>query len=116
MTSKAMKKKELEALLSQKEAPTVRKNVDVVLSPDITRNAARLKKQREDRRQMIWCTLAVLVFAGAMAVLGVMLKTGENMQEIAKTAGLIVLGGMGTILLCAPMLAWSADEEGRNEV
>lgn len=110
-----MTKQELEALLAAKEAPTARNNVDVVLSPDITRNAARLKKRREDRRQMILCTLAVLVFVGATVVLGVMLKRAENPKEILRAAGLIVLGGMGMFLLCAPMLAWYADEEARSE-
>ena len=116
MTPRNMTKKELEALLSAKEAPTARKNVDTLLSPDITRNAARLKKQREDRRQTIWCLLAVLVFAAGAVVLGVLLKTGENPQAVLRSAGLAVLGGMGVFLLCSPMLAWSADEEGRSEV
>ena len=111
-----MTKKELEALLAAKEAPTSRNNVDAVLSPDITRNAARLKKAREDRRQKLCCLLAVLVFAAGAVVLGVLIGNSENPQALLRAAGLVVLGGMGLFLLCAPMLAWSADEEARNEV
>ena len=111
-----MNKKELEALLAAKEAPTSRNNVDAVLSPDITRNAARLKKAREDRRQKLFCLLAVLVFAASMVGLGVILANAENPQAILRAAGIALLGGMGLFLLCAPLLAWSADEEARNEV
>lgn len=110
-----MTKKELETLLSQKTDIPARANTALVLSPALTRHAARLKKQREDRIQTALCILAALVFLAAMLALGWMLKNAEEPQTILQTVGYVILGGMTTVLLCAPALAWCTDEERKNE-
>lgn len=111
-----MTQKELQALLSQKIDAPVRKNTALVLSPALTRHAARLRKRREDKIQTALCILAAVVFIGAMIALGWVLKDAEHPQDILQTAGWIALGGMATLLLCAPVLAWFSDEERKNEV
>ena len=55
-----MTEKELEMMLSQKVPAAPRENVSIVLSPDITRNAMRLKKLRHDRLQTVLCLLAAI--------------------------------------------------------
>ena len=57
-----MTDKELERLLAKKESSAPRGNVSLVLSPDITRNAMRLKKLRHDRIQTILCIAAAIIF------------------------------------------------------
>ena len=110
-----MTKKELETLLSQKTDIPTRTNTAIVLSPALTRHAARLKKRRDDRIQTALCILAVLVFFAASLVLVWTMKNAENPQAILQTVGYAALGGMTIVLLCAPALAWCTDEERKNE-
>ena len=52
-----MTEKEIQQLLAVKTGAADRQNVSLVLSPDITRNAMRMKKLRHDRRQAALCAL-----------------------------------------------------------
>ena len=110
-----MTQKELETLLSHKTDIPTRDNTALVLSPALTRHAARLKKRRDDRIQTALCILAALVFLAAMLALGWSIKNAQDPQTILHTVGYVVLGGMATVLLCAPALAWYTDEERKNE-
>ena len=110
-----MTEKELELLLAGKESAPARQNVSIVLSPDITRNAMRLKKLRRDRIQALICCAAALVFILAAAGLAVYLKNAENPESILRPALMMIGGGMGITLLLAPALAWNADEEQKNQ-
>ena len=110
-----MTEKEIERLLAQKVPAAPRGNVSLVLSPDITRNAMRLKKLRHDRMQTVLCLLAAVVFLAAAAGLAVYLKSAENPEAVLKTLLLAAGTGMGLVLLLSPALAWFSDEERRNE-
>ena len=110
-----MTEKEIERLLAQKVPASPRGNVSIVLSPDITRNAMRLKKLRHDRMQTVICLLAAVVFLAAAAALGLYLKTCEAPEAAMKTLLMSAGAGMGLVLLLSPALAWFSDEERRNE-
>lgn len=110
-----MTEKELEMMLSQKVPAAPRENVSIVLSPDITRNAMRLKKLRHDRLQTVLCLLAAIVFLAAAAGLGLYLKTFEAPEAALRTLLMAAGAGMGLVLLLSPALAWFSDEERKNE-
>jgi len=110
-----MTDKELELLLSQKEGAPSRRNVSIVLSPDITRSAMRLKKKRQDRIQTALCVLAALVFTALAGGLMYAASISENPEAILRPALIAAGGAMGMTLLLAPILAWFSDEERRNE-
>ena len=110
-----MTEKELEMMLSQKVPAAPRGNVSLVLSPDITRNAMRLKKLRHDRLQTVLCLLAAIVFLAAAAVLAVYLKSAENPEALLKSVLMVAAGGMALTLLLSPALAWFSDDERKNE-
>ena len=110
-----MTEKELDRLLAKKEPASLRKNVSVVLSPDITRNAMRLKKLRRDRMQAIACTLAALVFLIAAGGIMLYARTAENPESLLRPVQAIAAGGMALVLLLSPALAWfSGSEEERT--
>lgn len=110
-----MTEQELKLLLAAKSEAKPRKNVSVVLSPDITRNAMRLKKLRRDRIQAMICALAGLIFLLAAAGAALYLKNTENWESAARMILLIAAGGMVLTLLMAPALAWFTGAERRNE-
>ena len=110
-----MTDKDLERLLAQKETSPGRQNVSLVLSPDITRNAMRLKKLRRDRIQALLCAAAALLFILAAAGLAVYLSTAEQPETVLRPVLLMAAGGMGMTLLLAPALAWFTDEKRKNE-
>ena len=110
-----MTEKELEMMLSQKETPAPRKNVSLVLSPDVTRNAMRLKKRRRDRLQTILFCAAALVFLMAAGGILFYLMNAENPESLLRPILTTAAGGMGLVLLLSPALAWFADDERRNE-
>ena len=110
-----MTEKEIERLLAQKVPASPRRNVSIVLSPDITRNAMRLKKLRHDRLQTVICVLAAIVFLATAAGLAVYLKSAENPESLRKSVLMFAAGGMVLTLLLSPALAWFSDEERRNE-
>jgi len=110
-----MTNQELERLLSQKEDAPARENIALVLSPDITRNAMRLKKLRRDRRQALLCVLAGIVFLLAAGGIMYLLKTSENPETLMKPIMTGAAGCMILTLLLAPALAWFAEEERKNE-
>lgn len=109
-----MTEKTLEGLLSKKTEAPARKNVSVLLSPDITRSAMRLKKRRQDRIQAVLCLLAALVFAALTGGLIYMTGISEHPGEILRPAATAALSAMGLTLLLAPALAWYS-EENKNE-
>lgn len=111
-----MTEKELEMMLSQKEAPAPRKNVSLVLSPDITRNAMRLKKRRRDRLQTVLFCAAALIFLIAAGVILLYAMKAENTEALLRPVIAAAAGGMGLVLLLSPALAWVTDDERRNEV
>lgn len=111
-----MTDQKLESLLSQKEASPARANVPVVLSPQITRNALRLKKRWHDRRQALLCVLIALLFvlvAGGAAFYILVLSPDRAaaLHKAAVGAGVC----MGLTLLLAPALAYFSDEERTKE-
>lgn len=110
-----MTDKELEFLLSRKAQPVARENLSLVLSAQTARTAARLRKRRADRRQLMLCLAAALVFVAAAAGLMVMLKHAESPETILRPAVYAVLGGMGLTLILAPAIAWFSDEDRKNE-
>ena len=110
-----MTEKELEMMLAQKVPSEPRGNISLVLSPDITRNAMRLKKRRRDRIQNVLCCAAVLVFILAAVGLGLYLKNSEAPEAAMKTLLMSAGAGMGLVLLLSPALAWFSDEERKNE-
>lgn len=110
-----MTEKEIQQLLAVKTGAADRQNVSLVLSPDITRNAMRLKKLRHDRMQAMICALAGLIFLAAAAGLAVYLKSAENPEAALRPFLLLMGGGMGLTLLLAPALAWFTGAERRNE-
>lgn len=110
-----MTEKEIERLLAQKVPAAPRGNVSIVLSPDITRNAMRLKKLRHDRLQAVLCLLAAIVFLAAATGLGLYLKTCEAPEAALRTLLMAAGAGMGLVLLLSPALAWFSDEERKNE-
>lgn len=110
-----MTDKELELLLAKKEASPGRQNVSLVLSPDITRNAMRLKKLKRDRIQGAICCAAAVVFLLAMAGMAVYLKNASDPQAALRPVLMIIGGGMILTLLLSPALAWFTDEERKNE-
>ncbi len=106
-----MTDKELERLLSSKEilpadAPE-RKNVSLVLSPHIVRNAAILKKRRHDRIQALLCILCALLFMGAFAFVFFCAQDPAQSVRIILAAA---AAGMALTLLCAPVLAWHEEK------
>ena len=102
---------ELARLLSEKTQPAPRKNVTSVLTPDISRNAARLKKRRQDRIQALACALVGALFIALSAALIFLLRTAENPETILRPALFLLAGGMTSTLLLAPVLAWHSDKE-----
>ena len=105
---------ELQSLLSEKDGKHGRENAAVVLSPDITRNAARLRKLRRDRRQAILCAFAGAVFLLLAAGVALLLKTAPDPESILRPILLAAGGGMALILLLSPFLAWYSDEDRKN--
>ena len=110
-----MTDKELERLLSVKEKAPARQNIALVLSPDVTRNAMRLRKLRRDRMQAILCALAGIVFLLAAGAVLYLMNTSENPESLLKPIVTAAGGCMALTLLLAPALAWFADEERKNE-
>ncbi len=110
-----MNEKEIERLLAEKQAEPARENVSLLLSPDITRNAMRLRKKKQDRRQTILCAAAGLLFLMLAAGLILYLNTAENPERILHPALMAAAGGMLATLLISPAIAWFSDEEARNE-
>ncbi len=110
-----MTEKEIQQLLAVKTGAADRQNVSLVLSPDITRNAMRMKKLRHDRRQAALCALAGLIFLMAAAGLTLYLNSAENPEAALRTVLMIAGGCMAMILLLAPALAWFTGAERRNE-
>ena len=110
-----MTEKELERLLARKESASPRANAALVLSPDVTRNAMRLKKKRQDRIQTALCVLAAAVFIALTAGLLYGMSVSENPEAILRTTLLAAGGAMGMVLLLAPALAWFSEEERRTE-
>lgn len=110
-----MTEKDLERLLAQKTDAPARKNVSLVLSPDITRNAMRLKKKRRDRIQTVLCVLAAAVFIALAAWLIYAVRISENPETILRPAAMAAGGAMGMTLLLSPALAWFSEEERGNE-
>ncbi len=98
-----MTEKELERLLEKKCDAPDRSNISVVLSPQIIRTAAHLRKRRQDRIQTLLCSLAA---AGFLIVGAILFFLSENLTEFFKNAGMIAGGGMLLTLLCAPVLVW----------
>ena len=110
-----MNQKEIERLLSVKDGAPGRQNVSLVLSPDITRNAMRMKKLRRDRMQAALCALGGLIFLLATAGLAVYLRNAADPQAALKSALMFTGGCMLLTLLLAPVLAWFAGAEQKNE-
>lgn len=110
-----MTEKEMDLLLAKREMPVPRQNVSLVLSPDITRNAMRLKKRRRDRIQVLACLLAAIVFLIAAAGLGLYLKRMEDAAQAMRIILLTAAGGMGFALLLSTALVWASEEERQNE-
>lgn len=111
-----MTEKDIEQLLAVKNHAPGRQNVSLVLSPDITRNAMRIKKLRRDRIQALVCALAGLLFLLAAAGLMLYLKNAENPEAALRSLLLMAGGGMVLTLLLAPALAWFSDDERKNEL
>lgn len=112
-----MTEKQLTGLLAKKEAAAPRQNVSLVLSPEITRNAMRLKKRRQDRIQAVLCCAAAIVFALASAGIMLYIRKSENPEELMRPILMWAAGGMGMTLLLSPALAWfcTPEEERKNE-
>lgn len=108
-----MTEQKLQSLLSQKDGAAGRENASLVLSPDITRNAARLRKLRRDRRQAALCAAAGVLFLLLAGGLAFLLKNAEQPQSILRPVLLAGGGGMLLTLLLAPFLAWYSDEDRR---
>ena len=109
-----MTEKELERLLSAKENAPERKNIALVLSPEITRNAMRLKKRRHDRLQAFVCALAACVFLLLTGGLAYALYVSPEPERILRQAAFVLGGAMGMTLLLSPALIWFS-EEGKSE-
>lgn len=109
-----MTEKELERLLAAKEEAPLRKNVSLVLSPEITKNAMRLKKRRRDRIQALVCVLAACVFLALTGGLAYALNVSPEPERILRQAAFALGGAMGMTLLLAPALIWFS-EEGKSE-
>lgn len=105
---------QLEALLSEKEGKTGRENIALVLSPDITRNAARLRKLRRDRRQAALCAAAGIVFLLLTGGIAWLMKTSGSPESILRPVLMTAGGGMVLTLILAPFLAWYSDEDRRS--
>ena len=110
-----MTNQELERLLSAKGKAAARENISLILSPDVTRNAMRLKKLRHDRRQALFCALAGIVFLLAAGAVLYLMNTSENPETLLKPILIAAAGCMALTLLLAPALAWFTDEESKNE-
>ena len=106
-----MNEKELTRLLAVKESPAPRQNVSIVLSPDITRNAMRLKKRRQDRIQAIICCAAALIFLLAAGGITLYIRNAENPEALLRPILMMAGGGMGLVLLLSPALAWFSGAE-----
>lgn len=106
-----MTEQQLNRLLSQKTQPAPRENVSCVLAPDISRNAARLKKRRRDRLQLILCLLAGLLFIALTVGLMLWLRAAVNPELILRRAVYLLLSGMAATLLLSPVLAWYSEQE-----
>lgn len=74
------------------------------LQPEINRAAARLRRRRETRRQ-------VLSFCAAALLLALLAWTAVQMRR----PWLIPLSGAGLTLLLSPALAYFIEEERNNE-
>ena len=106
-----MTDKELEKLLSdsykgEREPEKTRSRISLVLSPHIVRNAAQLKKKRQDKIQMTLCCIAAAAFLIAFIILFVLMRQSREPMEILKIAGIAAAIGGGMFILCAPMLVW----------
>lgn len=109
-----MTDEQLQSLLSEKETQTGRDNAHLVLSPDITRNAAQLKKLRRDRRQAVLCAAAGIVFLLTAGGLAWLLKNAAQPEPILKSALTAAGSSMLLTLLLAPFLAWYSDEDRKS--
>ena len=105
---------ELQSLLSERDGKHGRENAALVLSPDITRNAARLKKLKHDRRQAILCGAAGFLFLLLAAGAAFLLMNESDPETLLKPILMAGGGGMALILLLAPFLAWYSDEDRKN--
>ena len=110
-----MNDKDIERLLSQKQMEPARENIALVMSPDITRSAMRMKKKRQDRTQALYCAAAALLFALTAAGIIYYLNSAENPEQILRPVLLAAAVGMMLTLLISPAIAWFSDEEARNE-
>ncbi len=110
-----MTDQELIRLLSQKEKAPDGRNAALLLSPQITRQAMRLKKRRQDRIQAAICALAALAFIALTAGLMLLAKNAEDPATILRPALTAGAAGMGMTLLLSPFLAYFSDEERQNE-
>lgn len=106
-----MTDRELTRVLSEKTPAVPRKNVACVLTPDISRNAARLKKRRRDRIQAVLCLIAGTVFIALSAAFIFFIRTTESPEFIIRRAAYLLLAGMALTLLLAPVLAWYSEKE-----
>lgn len=109
-----MTEQELQTLLSEKDGRTGRENASLILSPYITRNAARLKKLKRDRRQAALCLLAATVFILLTVGLSYLLKTAESPVALLKPVLIATGSEMLLTLILSPFLAWYSDEERKN--
>ena len=106
-----MTEQELSRLLSEKTPAVPRENVACVLTPDISRNAARLKKRRRDRLQTVFCVAAALIFTALSVAFFLIVRAAESPDSLLRFALLLLLGGMTATLLLAPALAWYSEKE-----
>ncbi len=110
-----MTDKELKQMLASKDfiekgdAPQ-RKNITLVLSPHIVRNAAILKKRRQDRIQVILCALSALLFLTALALLWFLARISGDLSQIGRYALTAAAIGMVLTLICAPALVWHEEK------
>ncbi len=103
-----MTEKELEMLLHEKCDVPNGTNISMVLSPQIVRTAAHLKKRRQDRIQTLLCVLS----AAGFLLAGVLLFFfSEDLAEFLKNVGIIAGIGMLLTLLCAPVLVWHEENQ-----
>ena len=106
-----MTDKELEKLISasyksEPEPAKPRSRISLVLSPHIVRNAAHLKKKRQDRIQTMLCCIAAAAFLIAFVILFVLMRQSRQPMELLKIAGIAAAVGGGIFMLCAPVLVW----------
>lgn len=106
-----MTDRELTRVLSEKTPAVPRENVACVLTPDISRNAARLKKRRRDRLQTVFCIAAALIFTALSVAFFLIVRTAESPEFMVRRALFLPLAGMALTLILSPLLAWYSEKE-----